>query len=724
MDYFIIVDPDQRTLSVPESETVFGVYGDNNAERKYFKCQRYVGDNIDLSSCHIFVNYISAATKIGQIECDVADPTEDDNVIFSWRITRNVIDKNESTKVFFAVQAKNADGDTVFTTRKAEGLIYESIEGTETVQEEYADVILQLLSRMDKVEENIGVEVEKYFEQHPAATTEYVDEKVKNVSDNVSEIKEDLVSERTEQLFYYKSSTPIKYYIDKKEKKLLSNDLCLSVIVPISVDKKTILHIKKSASSKFMIALYTTDDPLNSEYSRCLEYSESKECEITIDENTKYIAIWYHYDTGGINEDCDKILKSISISTKRLQFYTPYRAPVGYSERRDCLSILNETDSVILYSRYSTENKANDKIYVNDYIYKKGFVKNVKIRINGTTESTVEVYLIKEYDNVIIRNYSVTGIGELLVTVNEYIGQDFYVAVGGTNSSFASFKYGEMPINFYTFDHATYKEGDIIPISFNKRSDTDTVYSNAHQVIYASLRETVYNERKIVTHNNMFAVGDSITAGHNSYREGEHWWECVAREYNYKVTPGGRSGAGMVYNNGTCGVLQARNTNFKKYNVAVFAFGTNDYGNDYNLGSFSDAYVDDNNTSSFYAGVKEIIRLVKTSNQFCTLVFSLPINRRRGTIENKWAYGTPNNAGHTLNDYCNAIVECCNYYGIPYIDHRNGAFDSYSLSELLYDGLHPNVDGYKILGQEMAAKLGTIIKPYVEYNGVGGIGKW
>lgn len=157
MDDYIMVDPDQRTLSVPESETVFGVYGDNNAERKYFKCQRYVGDNIDLSSCHIFVNYISAATKIGQIECDVADPTEDDNIIFSWRITRNVIDKNESTKVFFAVQAKNADGDTVFTTRKAEGLIYESIEGTETVQEEYADVILQLISRMDKVEENIGV---------------------------------------------------------------------------------------------------------------------------------------------------------------------------------------------------------------------------------------------------------------------------------------------------------------------------------------------------------------------------------------------------------------------------------------------------------------------------------------------------------------------------------------------------------------------------------------
>lgn len=157
MDAYIIVDPDARTLTVPEAEQVFGVYGDNNAERKYFKCKRYVGDNIDLTACHIFVNYISAATKIGQIECDMSDESEDNNIVFSWRITRNVIDKNESTKVFFAVQAKNVDGDTVFTTRKAEGLIYESIEGTETVQEEYADVILQLISRMDKVEENIGL---------------------------------------------------------------------------------------------------------------------------------------------------------------------------------------------------------------------------------------------------------------------------------------------------------------------------------------------------------------------------------------------------------------------------------------------------------------------------------------------------------------------------------------------------------------------------------------
>ena len=539
-----------------------------------------------------------------------------------------------------------------------------------------------------------------------------------------SELKSDLVdlrSERTEQLFDYKSSNPIKYYIDTAKKKLMPHSSTLSVVIPISVDKKTRLFINKNISSKFLIASFTSENPIDVVYTNYLEFGNDSGVEFVVDETIKSIVIWYHYNT---EENVDEILKSISVSTKYLQFYTPYKAPIGYSEHKDCLSTTDEIDGVLPFDKYNSINKSNDSIYVNDYIYKKGFVKNIKVKVNDTTNSNIEVYIIKAFDNVVLRNYSVTGVGELLVNVREYIGQDFYVAVGGVNASFNSFKYGKTNVNFTSFGRSNYKEGDIVPITFPPRTSGDTIYSIAHQVIYSSLQDTVYEERKIVTHNNMFAVGDSITAGHNSYREGEHWWECVAREYNYKVTPGGRSGSGMVYNNGTCGVLQARNTDFKKYNVAVFAFGTNDYGNNYNLGSFTDSYVDDNNTSSFYAGVKEIIRLVKTSNPACTLVFSLPINRIAGSIESKWAYGTPNTAGHTLNDYCEAIVTCCNYYGIPYIDHRNGAFDSYSLSTLLYDGLHPSVDGYKILGQEMSAKLGSIIRPYVEYNGIGGIGKW
>jgi len=110
MDAYLIVDPDSRNITIPEIESAFGVYGDNNAERKYFKSPRIVGNGIDLTECYLYVNYISASTKIGQILCDVGDAPNgtatEDEIVFSWPITRNVLDKNVSGEIFFAVQAK------------------------------------------------------------------------------------------------------------------------------------------------------------------------------------------------------------------------------------------------------------------------------------------------------------------------------------------------------------------------------------------------------------------------------------------------------------------------------------------------------------------------------------------------------------------------------------------------------------------------------------------
>lgn len=206
MDAYLIVDPDSRNIAIPEIESAFGVYGDNNAERKYFKSPRIVGNGIDLTECYLYVNYISASTKIGQILCDVGDAPNgtatEDEIVFSWPITRNVLDKNISGEIFFAVQAKTKTGDTVFTTRKAKGNCYESIEGTETVAEEYADIVLQLLSRMDKVEENIGLEVDNYFKENPVVTSEYLTQTLQPIKDDVSSVKEDVVELQTVNIIY------------------------------------------------------------------------------------------------------------------------------------------------------------------------------------------------------------------------------------------------------------------------------------------------------------------------------------------------------------------------------------------------------------------------------------------------------------------------------------------------------------------------------------------
>lgn len=215
MDAYLIVDPDSRNITIPEIESAFGVYGDNNAERKYFKSPRIVGNGIDLTECYLYVNYISASTKIGQILCDVGDAPNgtatEDEIVFSWPITRNVLDKNVSGEIFFAVQAKTKTGDTVFTTRKAKGNCYESIEGTETVAEEYADIILQLLSRMDKVEENIGLEVDNYFKENPVVTSEYLTQTLQPVKNDVNSIKEEISDSLGELRYHGKFTSGSKY---------------------------------------------------------------------------------------------------------------------------------------------------------------------------------------------------------------------------------------------------------------------------------------------------------------------------------------------------------------------------------------------------------------------------------------------------------------------------------------------------------------------------------
>lgn len=222
----------------------------------------------------------------------------------------------------------------------------------------------------------------------------------------------------------------------------------------------------------------------------------------------------------------------------------------------------------------------------------------------------------------------------------------------------------------------------------------------------------------------MLVAGDSITAGYPNYTEGAHWWEAVARAYGLTATLAAQTGSGFSYYNGTNACKIAHNKDFSAYDIAMFAFGTNDYGNNIPIGTIDDEYTySENSSQTFCACIKYVIDKIKTDNPKCAVVLSMPINRVRmsnqsspaGTRETKWAYGFANSQGHTLDDYCNAIKAVCDKYCIPYIDHRNGAFDVYAVesTSILADGLHPSEYGYKLLGAEMIARFGAIIQPYV-----------
>lgn len=172
---FLEINPEKRLITIPESEQLFGVYGENKVEIKYFKCPRIILNDIDLYECYIFINYISASGKIGYIQADTVVLDETENyIIFTWELTRNVFDENIDADIYFSISAKQylEDKEPVFFTRKAKGNLYETVYAEEQITEQYADIVLQLLAKMDSVEEQIALKSD--WNQNDETASDYV----------------------------------------------------------------------------------------------------------------------------------------------------------------------------------------------------------------------------------------------------------------------------------------------------------------------------------------------------------------------------------------------------------------------------------------------------------------------------------------------------------------------------------------------------------------------
>lgn len=159
----ITIDPETRTIDLPASETLFGTEQEMNVERKYFKCPKIVGDNIDLSKHQIYITYVTAKDnagtflpeeELGLYYCEDMNVDETGNYItFSWLLSGNVLSK--AGFIAFAVCAKHMDGDVLKTrwkTKPAVGTVLLTVPDGEAIVEAYPDIITQLLDRMNVVE--------------------------------------------------------------------------------------------------------------------------------------------------------------------------------------------------------------------------------------------------------------------------------------------------------------------------------------------------------------------------------------------------------------------------------------------------------------------------------------------------------------------------------------------------------------------------------------------
>lgn len=178
-DIFLI-NPETRTITVPETEKIFGVSHDGNTERKHFRCPKIVGDNIDLSTMHLYINYQNAnGEKSAYLVEDVQ--TDGNYITFSWLISPNVTAYKGQIK--YIVCAKNG-ATAEWNTTLAEGTVLEGLEATEEIVEKNPDIIEQILTRLDNVteipQEKVTEAVSTYMEANPI-----------NVPKNLSDLKED-----------------------------------------------------------------------------------------------------------------------------------------------------------------------------------------------------------------------------------------------------------------------------------------------------------------------------------------------------------------------------------------------------------------------------------------------------------------------------------------------------------------------------------------------------
>ena len=104
----LLIDAEGRITNVPKTEIILGVETDQDVERKYFKCPRIVGDNIDLTTLQLRINFQNAnGDKDKYIVDDVT--IDGDYITFSWLLSAKVLSSKGT--VLFAVQAVSVEDD-------------------------------------------------------------------------------------------------------------------------------------------------------------------------------------------------------------------------------------------------------------------------------------------------------------------------------------------------------------------------------------------------------------------------------------------------------------------------------------------------------------------------------------------------------------------------------------------------------------------------------------
>ncbi|WP_426955259.1 SGNH/GDSL hydrolase family protein [Muricoccus radiodurans] len=129
--------------------------------------------------------------------------------------------------------------------------------------------------------------------------------------------------------------------------------------------------------------------------------------------------------------------------------------------------------------------------------------------------------------------------------------------------------------------------------------------------------------------------------------------------------------------------------------LAVF-LGTNDYGGNHALGSYSDPVT----AGTFYASTRQTIETILAEKPSIELVMVTPLVR--GDYPGQPVNPGPNATGAYLWQYVEAIKEVAQDYHVPVLDlYHDFAITMDNLDVYTVDNLHPNYQGHELIAKEM-----------------------
>lgn len=147
-----LIDAATREIFIPQSLEILGVESDEASQRVRFKCPRIVGDKIDLTAMHLYVNYRNAN---GAISSYVVDDVENngENVTFSWLVSRFAAMYKGDVQFIVCARKSNEEGEIIneWNTTLAKVTVLEGIEAdTPDIDSTVTDTIESLLNMVKK----------------------------------------------------------------------------------------------------------------------------------------------------------------------------------------------------------------------------------------------------------------------------------------------------------------------------------------------------------------------------------------------------------------------------------------------------------------------------------------------------------------------------------------------------------------------------------------------